>query len=126
MIKRIKLEYNLCVFLFAYLNQADLSLHRAGWTDIEELKKFYLYRINPGKIVRLLILNTGINTDKLKYVYKISGYSLKKRQILCLNHFWFRLSTVFLEEEIYYICKQLISFAEMLERKRFINLKWKT
>lgn len=121
MIKRIKLEYNLCVFLFAYLNQANLSLHRAGWTDIGELKKFYLNRINPGKIVRLLILNTGIDADKLKYVYKISGYSLKKRQILCLNHFWFRLSTVFLEEEIYYICKQLISFAEMLEREEEVH-----
>ncbi len=46
----------------------------------------------------------------------MNEYGLKKRQILSLNHFWFRLSTVFLEEEIYYIVQQLISFAEMLEK----------
>ncbi len=111
----------MCVFLFAYLNQANLSLHRAGWTNVGELKKFYLNQINPRKIVRLLILNTGIDADKLKYVYKIRDYSFKERKILVLNHFWFRLSTVFLEEEIYYICQQLISFAEMLEKERNVH-----
>lgn len=114
--KKIKLEYNLCVFLFAYLNQANLSLHRAGWTNIGELRKFYLDQINPRDVVKLLISNANINADKLKNVYRINEYSLRKRQILSLIHFSFRLSTVFLEEEIYYICQQLICFAEMLEK----------
>ncbi len=87
MIKRIKLEYNLCVFLFAYLNQADLSLHRAGWTDIAELRNFYSDQINPRKVVSLLISNTGIDADKVKYAYRMNEYGLKKRQILSLNHF---------------------------------------
>lgn len=114
--KKIKLEYNLCVFLFAYLNQANLSLHRAGWTSIGELKNFYSDQINPREVVKLLISNANIDADKLKYVYRINEYSLKKRQILSLLHFSFRLSTVYLEEEIYYICQQLICFAEMLEK----------
>lgn len=119
--KKIKLEYNLCVFLFAYLNQADLSLDRAGWTDIGELRNFYSDRINPRKVVHLLISDTGIDADKLRYVYRINEYSLKKRQILSLNHFWFRLSTVFPEDEIYYIVQQLISFAEMLEKESEVH-----
>lgn len=114
--KNVKLEYNLCVFLFAYLNQADLSLDRAEWTSLIELKSFYSSQVNPRKVVKLLISNANIDADKLKHVYRINKYSLKKRQILSLIHFSFRLSTVFLEDEIYYICQQLIYFAEMLEK----------
>ncbi|WP_449389404.1 hypothetical protein [Chryseobacterium lineare] len=114
--KKIKLEYNLCVFLFAYLNQADLSLHRAGWTSLMELKRFYSNQVNPREVVKLLVSNANIDANKLNHVYRINEYSLKKRQILSLIHFSFRLSTVFLEDEIYYICQQLIYFAEMLEK----------
>lgn len=114
--KKIKLEYNLCVFLFAYLNQADLSLDRAEWTSLIELKIFYSNQVNPREVVKLLVSDANIDVDKLKYVYRINEYSLKKRQILSLIHFSFRLSTVFLEEEIYYICQQLTYFAEMLEK----------
>ncbi|KFF23911.1 hypothetical protein [Chryseobacterium vrystaatense] len=59
--KKIKLEYNLCVFLFAYLNQASLSLHRAGWTGIRELKSFYSNQVNPKEVVNFLILNAEVN-----------------------------------------------------------------
>ncbi|WP_294246935.1 hypothetical protein [uncultured Chryseobacterium sp.] len=93
-----------------------MSLHRAGWTDIGELRNFYSDQINPRKVIGLLISNTCIDADKVKYAHRMNEYGLKKRQILSLNHFWFRLSTVFLEEEIYYIVQQLISFAEMLEK----------
>ncbi|WP_241318527.1 hypothetical protein [Chryseobacterium arthrosphaerae] len=65
--KKIKLEYNLCVFLFAYLNQADLSLHRAGWTSIKELKNFYSNQVAPQEVARFLILNTDIDESKLEY-----------------------------------------------------------
>lgn len=115
--RKIKLEYNLCVFLFAYLHQADLSLHRAGWTGIRELKNFYSNQINPQKVAKFLISNTNINANKLGYYYGIKEYGLNKRKILSLIHFSFRLSPVFLEDEIYYICRKLIDFAEILERK---------
>jgi predicted solute-binding protein len=114
--KKIKLEYNLCVFLFAYLNQADLSLHRAGWTSIRELKNFYSNQVNPRKVVKLLMSNTDINVNKLEYYYGIKEYSLNKRKILSIIHFSFKLPPVFLKDEIYYICQKLMDFAEMLEK----------
>lgn len=114
--KKIKLEYNFCVFLFAYLNQADLSLHRAGWTSLMELKRFYSSQVNPREVVKLLVSYANIDVNKLNLIYRINEYSLKKRQILSLFHFSFRLSNVFLEDEIYYIYQQLIYFAEMLEK----------
>ncbi|MDR6922277.1 MULTISPECIES: hypothetical protein [Chryseobacterium] len=113
--KKIKLEYNLCVFLFAYLNQADLSLHRAGWTSIRELKNFYSNQVNPREVGRFLILNADINESKLGYYYGIKGYSLKKI-ILSRINFMFGFPPVFLSEEIYYICQKLMNFAEMLEK----------
>lgn len=113
--KRIKLEYNLCVFLFAYLNQADLSLHRAGWTSIRELKDFYSNQVDPREVVKFLMLNTDINTNKLRYYYGIKEYSLKKI-ILSRINFLLGLPPVFLKDEIYYICQKLIDFAEMLEK----------
>lgn len=84
-------------------------------------ENFYSDQINPGKVVRLLISNKGIDADKVKYVYRMNEYGLKKRQILSLSHFWFKLSTVFLEEEIYYIGQQLICFAEMLEKEDAVH-----
>jgi len=114
--KKIKLEYNLCVFLFAYLRQADLSLHRAGWTSVRELKDFYSNQVNPRKVVKLLISNTDININKLGYYYGIKEYSLNKRKILSIIHFLFKLPPIFLKDEIYYICQKLMEFAEMLEK----------
>ncbi|UKB85366.1 hypothetical protein LF887_07005 [Chryseobacterium sp. MEBOG06] len=113
--KKVKLEYNVCVFLFAYLNQADLSLHRAGWTSIRELKNFYSNQVNPREVVNFLILNADINANKLEYYYGIKGYSLKKI-ILSRIIFLLGFSPTFLKDEIYYICQKLIDFAEMLEK----------
>ncbi len=113
--KKIKLEYNLCVFLFAYLNQADLSLHRAGWTSIRELKNFYLNQVNPKDVVNFLILNADIDINKLEYFYGIKEYSFIKI-ILSRIYFLLGFSPVFLKDEIYYICQKLVNFAEMLEK----------
>ncbi|MCS4300642.1 hypothetical protein [Chryseobacterium sp. BIGb0232] len=113
--KKIKLEYTLCVFLFAYLNQADLSLHRAGWTSIKELNKFYSIQINPRDVANFLILKADINVNKLEYFYGIKEYGFKKI-ILSRINFLFGLPPVFLKDEIYYICQKLINFAEMLEK----------
>jgi len=113
--KKIKLEYNLCVFLFAYLNQADLTLHRAGWTSIKELKNFYLNQVNPGDVVNFLILNADIDINKLEYFYGIKEYGFRKI-ILSRIYFLFGFPSVFLKDEIYYICQKLIDFAEMLEK----------
>lgn len=113
--KKIKLEYNLCVFLFAYLNQAELSLHRAGWTSIRELKNFYSNQVNPKKVVNFLISNADINVNKLKWFHGIKEYGFKK---IILSRIFFLLGfpPVFLKDEIYYICQRLIDLEKMLER----------
>lgn len=113
--KKIKLEYNLCVFLFAYLHQAGLSLHRAGWTSIRELKNFYSNQVDPKKVVNFLILNADINVNQLEYFHGIKEYGFKKiifSRIFSLLGF----SPVFLKDEIYYICQRLIDLEKMLER----------
>lgn len=120
--KKIKLEYNLCVFLFAYLNQADLSLHRAGWTSIRELKNFYSNQVNPEKVVNFLILNADINVNKLKYYYGIKEYGFKNI-ILSRINFLLGFPPIFLKDEIYYICKKLLDFAEMLEKDKVHRLE---
>ncbi|MCS4300641.1 hypothetical protein [Chryseobacterium sp. BIGb0232] len=113
--KKIKLEYNLCVFLFAYLHQAGLSLHRAGWTSIRELNNFYSNQINPRNVANFLILKADINVNKLEYFYGIKEYGYKKK-ILSRINFLFGLPPVFLEDEMYYICQKLIDFEKMLEK----------
>lgn len=113
--KKIKLEYNLCVFLFAYLNQADLSLHRAGWTSIKELKNFYSNQVSPQEVARFLMLNTDIDESKLEYFYGIKEYSFRKI-ILSRIKFLLGCPPIFLKDEIYYICQKLIDFEKMLEK----------
>lgn len=113
--RKIKLEYNLCVFLFAYSHQASLSLHRAGWTSIRELKNFYSNQVNPREVVKFLILNADIDENKLGYYYGIKEYGLKKI-ILSRINFLLGFSPVFLNDEIYYICQKLIDLEKMLEK----------
>lgn len=110
----------MCVFLFAYLNQADLSLHRAGWTSIKELKNFYLNQVNPKDVVNFLVLNADIDINKLGYFYGIKEYSFRKI-ILSRINFLFGFPAVFLKDEIYYICQKLIDFAEMLEKDNEVH-----
>lgn len=113
--KKIKLEYNLCVFLFAYSHQAGLSLHRAGWTSIKELKNFYSNQVSPQEVARFLMLNTDIDESKLGYFYGIKEYSFRKI-ILSRIKFLLGCPPVFLKDEIYYICQKLVDFEKMLEK----------
>jgi len=113
--KKIKLEYNLCVFLFAYSHQAGLSLHRAGWTSIKELKNFYSNQVSPQEVARFLMLNTDIDESKLGYFYGIKEYSFTKI-ILSRIKFLLGCPPIFLKDEIYYICQKLIDFEKMLEK----------
>ena len=113
--KKIKLEYNLCVFLFAYSHQAGLSLHRAGWTSIKELKNFYSNQVSPQEVARFLMLNTDIDESKLGYFYGIKEYSFTKI-ILSRIKFLLGCPPVFLKDEIYYICQKLVDFEKMLEK----------
>ncbi|KKX46935.1 hypothetical protein L950_0229180 [Sphingobacterium sp. IITKGP-BTPF85] len=49
----MKIDYAFVVFLYAYINQIDLSLDRSRWESIDNLRNFYKIKFHP-KILLLI------------------------------------------------------------------------
>ncbi|MEJ5092118.1 hypothetical protein, partial [Sphingobacterium faecium] len=63
--KKIRIKYPLAVFLFAYLNQIDLSLDRSRWGPIENLRNYYRTQISPERVANYLIHEFNLEKRKL-------------------------------------------------------------
>ncbi|WP_343566573.1 hypothetical protein [Sphingobacterium sp.] len=72
----MKIKYSFAVFLYAYLNQIDLSLDRSMWEPLDNLRDFYRSQISPKKVANYLIDKLGLNVEKLNYLIFIDEESL--------------------------------------------------
>ena len=52
--KKIKVEYNQLMFLYAYLRLINLSLDRSRWTTWSEFQLYYKDVIQPDKVIQYL------------------------------------------------------------------------
>ncbi|MGJ1404201.1 hypothetical protein [Sphingobacterium siyangense] len=69
-------KWSFAVFLYAYLNQIDLSLDRSRWEPLDNLRDFYRSQISPKKVANYLIDKFGLNIEKLNYLIFIDEESL--------------------------------------------------
>jgi len=72
----MKIKYSFAVFLYAYLNQIDLSLDRSRWEPLDNLRDFYRSQISPKTVANYLIDKLGLNVEKLNYLIFIEEESL--------------------------------------------------
>lgn len=118
--KKIRIKYPLAVFLFAYLNQIDLSLDRSRWGPIENLRNYYRTQISPERVANYLIhefnlekrkLNNLIFIEKSKFLDKLGNKFL----------LYFQNKVLLPEDSIYFICQKLMELNKFLYSDYKIN-----
>jgi hypothetical protein len=110
----IKMKYQLIVFLYAYLNQIDLSLDRSRWVPLNELREFYKTQIAPEKVVNYLIQKFDLKADRLQYLYFVEGiHLLAKVKGMFLRYF--KNESFLTKEEMYYCCQKLLILDQYLK-----------
>lgn len=111
----MKIDYDFVVFLYAYINQIDLSLDRSRWESIDNLRNFYKNQISPKNIVSYLMNRLNLEVEKLDNLIFLREES-----------FWGRIKDsllssfkkdIFLEEDnVYFLCNRLLLFDQFLEK----------
>lgn len=117
---RTKIEYPLVVFLYAYLQQIDLSLDRSRWTSLDELRDYYKTQIAPGRVADYLLRKFDLDSKEIDYVYYVTPLSSSAKVVAwCELHFkrGFFLSN----EEVYYCCQKLLVLEHYLSSSREVH-----
>ncbi|MGA6119380.1 hypothetical protein [Sphingobacterium anhuiense] len=77
----MKIDYAFVVFLYAYINQIDLSLDRSRWESIGNLRNFYKNQITSKNIVAYLMNRFNLEVEKVDNLFflrkNLSGGELK-------------------------------------------------
>ena len=121
---KIKFKYDFLVFLFFYLEQASLSLHRINGKCWKDLQQYYEDKINPSLVINYILCNSGIDIKKLniKELYTINVP--KKSFFSGIKSFifgFFKKKPFLTEYEICYCCQKLQIFANMLQNNSSID-----
>ena len=110
---RFRINYHQAVFLYAYLNQIDLSLDRSRWVSIDELREYYKTQIAPGKVAHYLMQNFELDTEKFQYLYFVERLSFLDRikTWISLN---FKKESFLTSNQLYYCCQKLLALDSKL------------
>ncbi|TJZ53577.1 hypothetical protein FAZ15_16185 [Sphingobacterium olei] len=111
--KKVRIEYPIVAFLFAYLNQIDLSLDRSRWEPLENLREYYKTQISPGKVAEFLVNKFDLKADKLRNLIfiKEAKFLAKIENVLLL---YFRKKVFLTEDEMYFLCQKLFELSKYL------------
>ncbi|WP_343318227.1 hypothetical protein [Sphingobacterium multivorum] len=110
----MKIKYSFVVFLYAYLNQIDLSLDRSRWESIDKLRDFYSTQISPKKVANYLIDKLGLNVEKLNYLFFINEESMwdKIKDSLLSS---LKRDVILEDDKVYFLCQKLLLLDNFLE-----------
>jgi len=105
-IRKMKIKYSFVVFLYAYLNQIDLSLDRSRWESIDKLRDFYSTQISPKKVANYLIDKLGLNVKKLNNLIFIGEESFwdKIKDSLLSS---LKRDVILEDDKVYFLCQKL-------------------
>lgn len=113
-IRKMKIKYSFVVFLYAYLNQIDLSLDRSRWESIDKLRDFYSTQISPKKVANYLIDKLGLNVKKLNNLIFIGEESFwdKIKDSLLSS---LKRDVILEDDKVYFLCQKLLLLDHFLE-----------
>ena len=111
--KRVKLNYKLVVFLYAYLRQIDLSIDRARWGYWDDFRDYYTTQVRPNKIAALLSKQFNLAITESRIRFSIDDTSASEKLLGYIYQLTTR--TCYLKEaEIVYCCQLLNRFDKFL------------
>ncbi|WP_223585058.1 hypothetical protein [Sphingobacterium sp. GVS05A] len=110
----MKINYSFVVFLYAYLNQIDLSLDRSRWESIDKLRDFYSTQISPKKVANYLADKLGLDVKKLNNLIFIGEESLwdKIKDSLLSS---LKRDVILEDDKVYFLCQKLLLLDNFLE-----------
>ncbi|WP_367331319.1 hypothetical protein [Sphingobacterium multivorum] len=116
----MKIKYSFVVFLYAYLNQIDLSLDRSRWESIDKLRDFYSTQISPKKVANYLIDKLGLNVGKLNYLFFINEESMwdKIKDSLLSS---LKRDVILEDDKVYFLCQKLLLLDNFLENSEQVH-----
>ncbi|WP_123860274.1 hypothetical protein [Chryseobacterium nakagawai] len=108
--KKMKINYDQLLFLYAYLRLIDLSLDRSRWTSWGELQDYFKTILAPSLVVQYVINRFNLpKTDLKNFTFYLEEKSLINRLRPIL------LKKIPLKQnEILYCCKLLFDFDQVL------------
>ena len=77
-------NYNILMFLYAYMRQINLSLDRAKWSTWEELVKYFRNGLAPDKVVEFLERAVQKRSSEHEKIFYLTGYEVGYCQNLLL------------------------------------------
>lgn len=110
----MKIKYSFVVFLYAYLNQIDLSLDRSRWESIDKLRDFYSTQISPKKVANYLADKLRLDVKKLNNLIFIGEESLwdKIKDSLLSS---LKRDVILEDDKVYFLCQKLLLLDNYLE-----------
>jgi hypothetical protein len=111
--RKVKLDYKLLVFIYAYLRQIDLSIDRARWGYWDGFLNYYTKQVRPLKIALLLLKKSNLANPETSIMFSIEPQSFLKK-------LWGRLyqiatrSCYLKQAGIEYCCQLLYRFDKFL------------
>lgn len=102
------------IFLYAYLNQIDLSLDRSRWESIDKLRDFYSTQISPKKVANYLADKLRLDVKKLNNLIFIGEESLwdKIKDSLLSS---LKRDVILEDDKVYFLCQKLLLLDNYLE-----------
>jgi len=110
--KKIFFDYQLLLFLYAYLRSVDLSLDRSRWVPWKELQEYYKDRIRPGTVAKYL-LSTFELSYKSPLIYFVD-YPSKIKIAKYLFYRFFCRKFYLTALEVVHCCELLVVFENYL------------
>ena len=111
--KNVKIKYDQVLFLFVYLRQLDLSVHRCRLGSWTEFQSYYKNVIPPSKIIQYLKASFYLPDPELTPIISVSEKKTIEKIIIMLKANVFRRFHL-TQDEILYYYNLLLTFDEML------------
>ncbi len=106
--KKIKVDYDDLIFIYAYFRYIDLSLDRSRWNLWFEVKSFFSDKLQAADVLNYLVQKYGIPQIDIDWKSYVVPY---KRRIFLKKIF----NLYLYEVEILYIYKILKTFEQYLD-----------
>ena len=107
---RVRVKYEVLLFLYAYLRKIDLSLDRSRWTSWRKLQEYYEGYVDPMIIVDYLKVKFDLPDTEFQNLpfFPKKSSSVKKLSSAFTKRYYLN------QDEILYCCYLIVAFNDAL------------
>lgn len=111
--RKNKFKYRVLLFLYAYINQADLSLDRSRWDSLKTLRTFYEKQIAPERVAHYLLNCIGKDVRDIQGVCFLRNPTFLDRIECFFSRIFFEKLSLS-DNDICFICQKLLLLSDYL------------